>query len=87
MIHLITADFFFLPDGYEALNFYGNSLTKSAKNILNTNSFKFSLVASYKSFFLISKKRLLLIKEKQEKHKEYTVVNNGKKKQTRQNIP
>ena len=29
-------------------------------------------------FFLISKKRILLIKEKQEKHKEFMVVNNGK---------
>lgn len=43
MIHLIAADFFFLSDGYGALNFYGNSLTKSAKNILNANSFKFHL--------------------------------------------
>ena len=28
---------------------------------------------------MISKKRILLIKEKQEKHKEFTVVNNGKR--------
>ena len=33
------------------------------------------------TFFLISKKRILLIKEKQEKHKEFTVVNKGKTKQ------
>ena len=28
---------------------------------------------------MISKKRILLIKEKQEKHKEFTIVNNGKR--------
>ena len=32
-------------------------------------------------FFLISKKRILLIKEKQEKHTKFTVVNKGRKKQ------
>ena len=31
--------------------------------------------------FLISKKRILLIKEKQEKHKEFTVMNKGTKRQ------
>ena len=30
-------------------------------------------------FFLISKKRILLIKEKQEKYKEFTVVDKGKR--------
>ena len=30
--------------------------------------------------FLISKKRILLIKEYQEKYKEFTVVNKGKKR-------
>ena len=38
-------------------------------------------------FFLINKKRILLIKEKQEKHKEFTVVNKGKKETTRQKQP
>ena len=33
---------------------------------------------------MISKKRILLIKEKQEKHKEFTVVNKGKKVTKRQ---
>ena len=31
------------------------------------------------NFFLISKKRILLIKEKQGKYKEFTVVNEGKR--------
>ena len=38
-------------------------------------------------FFLISKKKILLIKEKQEKHKEFTVVNKGKRNNKTKTAP
>ena len=39
------------------------------------------------TFFFISKKKILLIKEKQEKHKEFMVVNKGKRNNKTKTAP